>query len=60
MKMINIYHHGMLIQKVEAAKDNIDKLKALAEYMKFAHEVQDDMHASHQREKVHFLGKTAD
>lgn len=56
---IHHYTHGMFLQKVEAAKDNIERLKALAEYMKdHAHDVQSYLHHKSQGSVYH--GKSID
>ena len=48
------YNHGMLIQKVESATNNIDKLKALIEYMEHhAHDVQSFLHHIEQGSVYH-------
>jgi hypothetical protein len=56
MYLSNIHHHGMFCQKVRAAKDIFEELKALQEYKQYMDAVENDMLMTRR----YHLGKTAD
>ena len=60
MNLVNIHHHGMFCQKVRAAQNSFEKIKALEEYEKHMDGVENEMFEIREILRRHHLGKTAD